>query len=249
MSLSHVALWDVCWGRRWRRREVFNRGVDRGGVSVYGGLISAVGFTSVNKSKITKVQNTIREPMGVMVISFPVSLQGKAVNVFKHGHIWPTEGHQRVCGWPPVLSHTQHIVVLHCKSLGARPDVTVPAFSSLLCAAARAVLLNVTFLKALFNHRWSAVDQAKSSVALAALTPKLAALQVSCEHTVFRDLGPVAVCAGAIKSRMSVGRRMVLTSRPDCPPGEIPSSQSECEGHSVSPWPHDHTEQFGICVA
>lgn len=59
----------------------------RGGVSVYGGLISAVGFTSVNKSKITKVQNTIREPMGVMVISFPVSLQGKAVNVFKHGHI------------------------------------------------------------------------------------------------------------------------------------------------------------------
>lgn len=46
-----------------------------------------VGFTPVNKSKITKVQNTIGEPMGVMVISFPVSLQGKAVNVFKHGHI------------------------------------------------------------------------------------------------------------------------------------------------------------------
>lgn len=77
----------------------------------------------------------------VMGISLPVSRPRMRLN---------TDTSDRLCGWtpPPVLSHTQHIVALHCKPPGARPDVTALPFSPLLCAAARAGLLNVTFLKA-----------------------------------------------------------------------------------------------------
>lgn len=114
--------------------------------------------------------------------------EGKSVDVFKHRHIWPTEGYQRVCGQLPILSHTQLIVVLHCKPLDARPDVTALAFSPLVCTAAHAVLLNVTFLKALFNQWWSVVDHASSLVAWAAPVPKLAALNDSCECRVLQGV-------------------------------------------------------------
>lgn len=48
-----------------------------------------------------------------------------------------------------------------------------------------AVLLNMTFLKALFNHRWFVVDQANCSIAFTAPAAKLAALDARREYTVF----------------------------------------------------------------
>lgn len=176
--------------KKMEEKEVFTRG----GVSVYGRLISAAGFRSANKSNITKLQNTRIEPMGVKLISSSFLFKENlwlCSNAETPDQLRSPEGLQ-VVDLPFSLTRS---TLLHFIVSRWVPGLMSQRRPFLLCCALLPVQYCWTwpFSKPLFNQRWFVVDQANGSIAFTAPAPKLAALHASCEHTAFWCLGPICL--------------------------------------------------------